>query len=478
MGASNRHCSAPLPLRSAALFALTATLALAGCVQTPPPDPGGHSRGALRTCSTDEECLDPDGGPAFSCDRLRRVCVCTSDEMCQGHPAGAYCNAFTGRCEADVAGCKGDTECAPGQFCDQALRVCRDKKSWCQPCTQDAECGGPLDRCVRHPDFLNAQPFCGTGCQTNDDCGANQHCLNTEKGKQCLPAFGRCGQDPGCTPDTNQACTYDADCTLGSGQKCLVEEGRCVAAVDVCKGDQSCDPVTRLCVQSCRRDDDCIARHADPSYTCRHATCVRAESCLSDADCSASKFCFRDPGTSDQVPGICKNACADNSECPLGQRCVTNPATGRNRCIEGCAAGNSDCPLNAICSGGLCTYSDGQGRRHCQTNDACDFGEFCQNSVCVRDTKHCSACSGISCSSGSSCKSLQAFFECGPSSSIVCPAGTSKSCGNIRMGDTTCAGCWCTFSRCIATCRSASDCPAGFDCSGGLCDPVNRASCL
>lgn len=488
--------------RSACHFLAVAFITLAAACSSGgsgTPDAGGGGV-SVTTCSTDAECTSL----GFVCDTIRRECVCTKDAMCAGKREGAYCNTFTGRCVADVEGCKGDGECQNNEFCDVALRTCRPKRSWCAPCTQDEECGGPNDHCVRHPDFLSAPAFCAAGCDSGDVCPQGQACRDTEKGKQCIPSVGRCQANYDCNPDTGQNCQVDGDCTQGNEQICDAGSKRCVAASTTCEGGQVCDPVTRSCVNACRTDAECQERYSDDGFQCVRNTCVRAENCYAPDQCPRGKYCYKAPNTAEGQPGTCiagcsadptcvtacgggnacEAKCADQS-CPLGNRCLEN-GQGASECQPGCvqrtAGDNTGCPLNAICVGGQCEFEGAGGVRRCQVDAVCQFKQKCSNNSCVPAPDHCKNPSA-GCGTG---KTGTLFFNpvCGSGSTMTCPAGASKVC-NLNLG--SCVGCACRIDRCLFTCQSDAQCPNGFYCTDGAvstdpfgtyCYPTDPGRCL
>src|SRR3954471_17353580 len=92
------------PLLSAIGFVLS------GCPNQPivtPPDPdAGPTEFVGRACNVDAEC------GTLRCDKVRRQCICLSDESCNttladGGPSPVrYCNNYTGLCVDSIAGCK------------------------------------------------------------------------------------------------------------------------------------------------------------------------------------------------------------------------------------------------------------------------------------------------------------------------------------------------------------------------------------
>lgn len=460
-------------VRDAAHAALVLTFCLLAACS---PDDGRPDGGVSVTslpCAIDAECSEL----GFVCDDGRRTCVCTSDSMCDDKEGTPYCNAFTGHCVAEIAGCKTDSECGADEFCDGALRICREKKAYCGSCTQDAECGSANDYCVKHPDFPGSASFCASACTAEGACVAGQACRDTEKGKQCVPENSRCqsGQSLKCTPDSGQSCQDAADCTAGGEQVCDTATNACRAANSGCRASQSCDPATRTCVTSCGFDSECQERYGQ-NFVCDQNTCVPTASCTKDDDCGSDAFCFKMPGASDSDIGSCQASCRSNDDCFLQQRC--SDASPR-KCVSGCSK-NSDCPLNAICSaGGSCELKDSGGAQHCQIREVCGFREYCVSSTCRAEAKHCEK-PAPSCASGSKLERISFSPGCVDHVATPCPSG-STAAGVISVGG--CIAKMCQIDRCLYSCAVNADCPNGFYCHpwlGNVCFPNenNAGQCL
>lgn len=423
-------------------------------------------------CAIDAECAEL----GFVCDDGRRTCVCTSDAMCDDKEGTPYCNAFTGHCVAGIAGCKNDDECGQNEFCDGALRICREKKSYCGSCTQDAECGGPNDYCVKHPDFPGSASYCGTACTAEGACEAGQACRDTEKGKQCVPANSRCqsGQSQSCAPDSGQSCQVDDECTEGGRQQCDTTTNKCRAVDSGCRSNQSCDPDTRKCVTSCQFDTECQERYGD-NFVCEDDACVPTTSCKKDKDCGDDAYCFKTPGSTAEDVGSCQASCRGNADCHLQQRCSE---TSPRKCEAGCSE-NSDCPLSAICTaGGACEFKDSGGAQRCQVREVCGFKEYCIDNACRAEPKHCGP-PQPSCPSGGLLSPITFSPGCRAGVAIACPGGTPA--GVIDMG--ACFANMCKIERCLYACPTGGDCPNGFYCAsflGNICFPNdnNAIQCL
>src|SRR4051812_22863403 len=96
--------------RGVIFTAILCAAALTGCPKssgTPVEDAGSAFDFVGRACNVDAEC------GALRCDKLRRQCICLSDESCAGGPNGEvrYCNNYTGLCVTEITGCTQSSQC-------------------------------------------------------------------------------------------------------------------------------------------------------------------------------------------------------------------------------------------------------------------------------------------------------------------------------------------------------------------------------
>ncbi|MFT3842312.1 MAG: hypothetical protein QM723_35305 [Myxococcaceae bacterium] len=427
-----------------ALFALTA------CPTSTKPTDGGQDIDSGvqlvgRACNVDVEC------GALRCDKVRHQCICLSDTDCPaqgGMPQ--YCNNYTGLCVSQIAGCTSDAMCNTGEYCDSNTRSCQELKSFCEPCTANAQCGGAQDDCVLDSN-LN-QKFCGTSCMADSECPRGASCLNVDAGtKQCWPSMAIIsGQTPscknfqGCTPDSLRTCNMDSDCGDVT-QRCDPRQGKCVAVQQVCPFGTTCDPRNKICVADCVLDVDC----GDPSLHCVNKVCEPIDECGDDSACPANKICNVPPGAD---AGACVPFCTADTDCPVGQACLQ--VNGKYRCAPGCST-NTNCPLDQRCNAQhQCEGPVVNGKQVCQGTPACASCQVCNlaSNECVstKDTDggyyfpYC-----VPCSSPSEC--------------------TGGTCVTLTDGN----------SYCARYCTTGSECPQSFTCltlTSGMsaCVPSNR----
>jgi hypothetical protein len=435
----------PRALARTALIVLA--FAAAGCPENRPPqgDAGVSVDFVGRSCSVDAECGD------LRCDTIRRQCICLSDESCQSADPEApvrYCNNYTGLCVEEISGCRGDIDCQQTEYCDSSIRACRSKKSFCEPCVANNECGGEGDHCIPEPS-LN-QNFCGRACATPADCPRGADCLDKGGAKQCWPApnplnpgdVPTCKNFKGCTPDSLKTCTTNADCSDVGDQKCDTGRGQCVAIQQVCPFGTACDPRHRICVAQCTVDEDC----GDESLRCVNRVCEPASVCSTDGQCPANKVCNVPLGAS---AGECIPACQTSDECPVGNLCKQG-ADGRSRCEPGCTS-NLHCPLDQRCNTaqGQCEGPVVGSTRTCQATPVCQTCEFCNGttSACQPATQVFPYCKGggvnETCTSSAECKQ-----------------GSRE--GLCVLFDTSVGGDG--KSYCAEFCGAGQECPQGFAC--------------
>lgn len=415
----------------------------------PPPPDAGTADFVGRACNVDAECGQ------LRCDKVRRQCICLSDESCRMGAAASsppkYCNNFTGLCVEEIAGCRVDGECAAGEFCDPSIRGCRPLKAFCEVCASDSECGGQGDNCVLD-EGLN-QRYCGTACADTSECPRGATCQQKNGVGQCWPDRTPQGQPAtcrnfqGCVPDSLRSCNVTADCG-DPAQRCDPRTGKCIAAQQVCSFGTTCDPRARLCVAECTRDSDC----GDARLRCVNRACEPLNECMQDGDCSDNRVCTKGPG---ETVGRCQPFCTNDSECPIGQVCAR--AGARFSCAPGCAA-NAGCGLDQRCNATtkICEGPLVANQRICQATSACNSCEFCDGTSNTCRRARGSADGGIGFPYCQTC-----------TSSVECPGGT---CVALPSGTSVCA----------AFCGGGQECPQGFAClslttGGSACVPADRS---
>ena len=457
--------------RKCAFVALA--LALAACKTSVPLAPAALPG----TCSGDSEC-----GANFRCDHEMRRCVCTSDAAC---PAAKFCNAFTGQCVDTVGGCTSSSACGAGQYCNTAVRTCKTLTPFCQPCKSDNECGAG-SACAAHPDFPAAGSFCIAACSAAGACANGLTCRKSAAGANLCYPGGACGVSNACIPDSLKLCAQDSDCGDPT-QTCDQTLKACITRNATCPAGDACDPQSRLCVQACSSDNDCLQFiEKAPGYQCRANACFRLALCAQDSDCSSSQICLANADGSKS----CHPGCVTNADCPLGAACNTgDPA--HPRCAPGCTQ-NTDCALNTICAGGVCVSTTAScSTQTCQDTAVCAVGGTCINNCCVEadlpNTCGESACG--SCPTASPWCTVKCASSCFPMN--IGPCATLADCTSKfpTLADVRCNG---TVGQCqvwghLQPCSSSADCPMkGFKClssanvgcggAGSVCFPTEQAA--
>jgi hypothetical protein len=421
------------------LSTLSFVFLFAACPQNMVRDAGlpadaGVSDFVGRACNVDAEC------GALRCDKVRRQCICLSDESCNTdmNVAPRFCNNYTGLCVTEITGCKGDANCGATEWCDPSIRTCRPLKSFCEPCAADRECGGQKDNCIADPN-LNNQKFCGTSCVDDATCPRGAKCQDKNGSKQCWPdktAFGltaTCNDFVVCTPDSLRSCNASADCQEAS-QRCDTTKGKCVAIARVCSAGTSCDTRLKLCVTECLQDADC----GGGNLRCNNRVCEPKNDCVNDTECTGTRVCTIAPG---QTVGECRNQCEKDVECPLGQKCAASGT--KLSCQPGCA-NNSGCGLDQRCKNGLCEGPVVGTDRICQATNACSTCQSCQGTTntCINAKTvfpHCQTCSSpADCSGGACVQLLDGLSYCarGCTAGQECPQGFA--CLTLSTGNQAC----------------------------------------
>ncbi len=398
----------------------------------------------------------PDVATDVPVDTTPPRCVANGD--CAGNPAGAVCDATTGRCVQCLA--VADT-CPAAQHCDAASNTCVAGCRVDDGCTSASDAGVTRTRCD------TATHAC-VECVTNDHCAPGTLCV----GSVCAP---------GCT--AGSACPTGQTCCGGA----CVDTQRNTAHCGVCNGGCAVPNATPACMNG----------------ACAVATCTAP---FADCDASATSGCETNTLTSVAHCGGCGMACAARANsvasCAAG-RCAYECATGFADCdgdaANGCevdtrttlghcgACGRACAPPNATaaCVAGACAVAScnaGVGDCDAKATNGCET-----------DTRatvaHCGAC-GAACPSRdnalSACSAgrcviacLAGFADCDGDAANGCEVDTRTSLSHCGVCGRACAPTNATGSCAMGAC-SIVTCSAGFgDCDGSAttgCETDTRAT--
>lgn len=411
-------------------------------------------------------------GPTSNCEDNN---VCTDDycddvTMCKHVPNAAECTDFN--------------ECTVGDHCENGFCIpltslnCDDGN----PCTTDAcdSNGG----CVN---TNNSDP-----CTDNDFCTENDYCL----AGQCHPGTKRdCNDNNVCTTDVCQpavgclhpynteSCSDEDPCTVTD----MCSQGQCVGtgALDcndnnVCTTD-NCVPKVG-CVRTnntnpCTDNSECTL-----GDICGGGNCIPG----SELNCNDNNVCTSDfcvPATGCGHTPLSGNACSDNNQCTLSDKCQAGA------CVPGLPDACDDgkqCTLDSCDASTGCLHVNKTGG--CDDGNKCTVGDTCQADVCKSGTQalNCddsNECTSDSCDpgtgckntklTGSSCDDLNACTDGDYCNAGVCVAGFTKNCADTNVcTDDKCdviTGCYYTANA--AGCDDGSKCTDGDKCSGKACIP-------
>jgi hypothetical protein len=247
------------------------------------------------------------------------------------------------------------------------------------PCEPDGQGGAPIcgpagpDRATMHPYYAPEQAT----LEDDDRAGLcflypSASCNN-----------GECPPEPECS-----ATGCEQDCggaVCSAGQVCVAE--RCLD-LSLCDGGQC---------SACTSDADCPGPLRCERGSCALVPAVPGDVCLDGADC-AGAVCLSD--------GYCAAACAADSQCEDGERCVQT-AAGR-ACVGDKLGMGAECSSASDCLGGECLAG------------AADAP------LCTRQ------CSGQrpACPAGWQCEAVGGVHVCAPNEpNVIVPAGG----GGCRM---------------------------------------------
>ncbi len=392
-----------------------------------PTGPTTPEEGICLECETNAEC-GPDGNLCLNFPDGGQFCgwdCTTNEEIC---PVGTICAAVTD----DISQCVPDNfmctdpclgvECPADQVCDPATAECIEPLGLCEPCENNAQCGGELDLCLTFQDIDSSQS-CSLNCADDPNvCPDEYTCatINAPTGplQQCVPVIGTCTdrcEDLTCENEED-ICNPRTGACNPPGEVCTP----CISDVD-CGGEA--DRCLGLTGAPCEENNDCSAdEFCNDAGTCVGGFC--GQDCSEDpAICEEGFACFNlNDGGAQCLPLrlACVDRCSD-SDCPEGFNC--DDQTGE--CVESqVQACNAPCDANAECGGydDLC-LAIGTGGQQCylqcgEGRDPCPIGYDCFGGViggldfCLPNSAslECADCLTTSCPEGTQCR--PPFGEC------------------------------------------------------------------
>ncbi len=500
-------------------------------------------------CKSDNDCLSPNSCMNGSCGKkpngssckagsecLSSYCVdglcCDTD--CTGACQSCALTSAPGKCSNAPAGqldphhqCKdmGRTFCGTDGYCDgkgtceqyPPETVCADETCVGGAYTPQATCTAS-GQCIAPPSrtcfpFACAGNSCYSVCSQNNQCAANNSCLNGSCGlkppgascsaaAECQPAPDQksyCSSGVCCNSSCTNACqacnlsgsvgtcttiadgTADSRCattavgTCGTNGKC--RSGACDVyhTTDQCKA-ATCSGTNQVLASFCDgRGDACPAQASQScgNYACNSATATCKTTCTSDGDCVSPKTCNANSCGTKANGSACTGATQCTSgNCTEGVCCNTTCTDASNGTCQSCkvsghvgtctpvANGGSDpksrCTATASTSCGLDGACDGTGKcRNWSTSTAC------RNQSCAGITQtNAATCNGTGACSAVTTKSCDPY-GCNGTTACKTTCISSADCNNVTCNTQT--------NKCGDKLAAGQACGAGTDCSSGFC---------
>ncbi len=400
-------------------------------------------------------------------------------------PSTETCNGLDDDCDGQTDeglsrpcanACGSGTEvCTDGLWADcsaprPGIEVCNGLDDDCdglvdeglsRPCASD--CGSGTETCVSGAwSGCDAPTPAAETCNgLDDDCDGLVDEGDPGGGAACLP-------NPDGTYRLLDGPPPDDACSAGT-VTCSAGELRCIGArggrPEVCNcEDDDCDGLVdeggdALCGEGACVDCRCLTPCGEGEFDCPPGT--RCDTSLARPDEGVRGYC---------MPGRCEGV-----DCPEGEVC--DPATGT--CVDRCDEVN--CPEGMVCRLGRCLEDNCYGL-------GCQSGERCRRGRCEPDP-----CASVDCAEGTFCREGRCERPCETACPVdarcedgACvPLGCSGGCGE----DASCVEGDCIPNRCDPACGpgrrcqgsmcvddpcAGIQCPTGWNCRLGGCEPAGQ----
>ena len=440
-------------------------------------------------------------------------CVCQENSDCEsGHcidsPGGQIC---TKTCSET---CPDGYKCVTAGSVDGVSICVPQYGNICAPCKENSLCqttGNKGSKCV---DRGAIGAFCGTPCQSADDCPSNYKCdkeatdVTGEQVSQCVLLVGACacskvaleqGWATTCSKTIGDAVCQGERVCLSDGKEGAPPGGGltgCIAKepeAELCDGkDNDCDAETdeatceddEACtLNDCGGDAGCLNTNkagscSDESEctvddTCADGKCVpgKAKACDDDNPCTKDT-CVADKGCV-YTPAENEPCNADDNPCTVSDSCIIDKDSGKSTCTAGdqkaCDSGGPCSKGSCLASTGACQYTAQDGFP-CDDGDPCSVQTVCDGEVCKGVPNACDdklGCTSDSCDAKIGC--------------VHAPVGAGQACddGDPCTVDSTCD------AGGVCACAKPNTCDDSNNCTKDTCDgktgcghePLNATPC-
>ncbi|TNE49617.1 MAG: trypsin-like serine protease [Deltaproteobacteria bacterium] len=441
---------------------------------------------------------------------------CPSGQQCQTSSGSALCLPSSNACPPAL--CQSDTDCGQGERCGAGVcgKTCQSNND----CSQGQVCLSGV--CIQ-PKPRKV----GESCDNNIPCEQDLRCYTINNKKLCSRACSTTdigAGSPGSACRSDSSCGFDTQCIPlkgGSGNVCLK---RCSSTTD-CLSGMTCKSVrgsSNYCF--CTTDSECKQHEV-----CNKAVLSDAGACAPKKQPCDSGFACQDigqgvtvcvPQSSPNNPcgnGTCDSnencsSCPQDCRCPTGQICQSGSCQPSNSCGNGVCEANrnencgtclQDCPCatsevcqsnvckpKRLCGDAKCDASQGENCSTCVQDCPCAAGKLCQQGACVA----ASSCGNRKCESpfGENCSTCPSDCGCSLTHNCfggvcvpvdacgnnTCEPGEGENCESCPVDCPCGSGNVCQKGKCVSNtgCSTDRDCPTGFRCLSGQCQPPTPGS--
>lgn len=250
---------------------------------------------------------------------------CTKNEDCASQENAKVCDKNDGKC----VGCLKTEDCADGNICDVANKVCKPG------CKNDLDCQEKDEYKGRKKEQITCRAgACEIKCDSNDECNADEVCKDSKCVKGERPKDNRPGKYQECPDGECQGSLKCLQYKGGNASYCWKScSSGCDKKTEVCVKEENFAEGYSVCMKkvtlessefnydqgtACDEGLISLTAQGQPNY----GTCWKSceTKCIKDEE-GKDRSCLNHPNVDDDKVKFCFRKCSSDKDCPDGTKC-------------------------------------------------------------------------------------------------------------------------------------------------------------